>query len=78
MFENLNHFQTFAQINLFLKGESYIQNVSMIWGDVSYFETLSVWNKGRGIFVILEKFRVVFAKMFTWKIILGFVRCLIA
>jgi len=30
MFENLNHFQTFALINLFLKGESYIQNVSII------------------------------------------------
>ena len=78
MFENLNHFQTFAQINLFLKGESYIQNVSMIWGDVSYFETLSVWNKGRGIFVILEKFRVVFAKMLAWKVISSFVRGLIA
>ena len=78
MFENLNHFQTFAQINLFLKGESYIQNVSMIWGDVSYFETLSVWNKGRGIFVILEKFTVVFAKMLAWKVISSFVRGLIA
>ena len=26
----------------------------MIWGDVCNFETLSFWNKGRGIFVIME------------------------